>query len=245
MRDGSDAAAPLAGSAVQRVSGAPSLDDPVELVVLSETAIPLQVGAVTPSQLAACASRVNHALHETRDEHLGELDVFDIIDLRMLSGLVGEMFTAAFADSDGRFIKNPNLDGYPDLCDISSCGSEISPMDFLSFPDGGIEVKNTFGVKRARAVLRPRSTRRGQIQSRLVWKAHHQTTNNLLALQSDYINEVPQIVAGYFCGTLTPADWTVRSEPKEGSTMTSFCQTTPAGWAKLAAGVVFADERYW
>ena len=117
-------------------------------------------------------------------------------------------------------------------------------FDYLAFPDGGLEVKNTFGVKRRGADLAQRQTRTGLIQKRLVWKAHHRMTNNLVGLHSDYIDGTPQIVAGYFASDLTVDDWTEKQQPKVGSTMTSFCQTRSSAFTKLSDGILFIHPSY-
>ena len=83
-----------------------------------------------------------------------KLDLYEIIDLRMLSGLMGEMFSTEVSKLENRLIKNPNIDGYPDLCDVSKPGKKTainsySISSFLAYDDGGFEVKNTFGVKKS------------------------------------------------------------------------------------------------
>lgn len=201
--------------------------------------IPLNRGSISAEDLRQVAIDVNAQLQAAAVKGLAGLEVFDIIDLRMLSGLMGELFAAALASRDSRLLKNPDIDGYPDLCDVSSGHFEPSWSDYRDFPMGGIEVKNTFGVKKPGAVIPPRATRVGKINSTLVWKAHHRNTNRLLALQSDYAGLVPQIVAGYFSDQLCPSDWTVKAEPKAGSTMTSFCSTKSSAFRKLSSNELF------
>ena len=113
---------------------------------------------------------------------------------------------------------------------------------FKAYPHGGIEVKNTFGVKKPKTDLKPRDSRLGKIQKKLVWKAHHQYTNNLLALHSDYISNIPQVIGIYYANNLTISDWTITQKPKEGSTMTSFCQTETSGFIKIKQGLICFKE---
>ncbi len=214
------------------------------LRTVSKTPIPLINGSLLPSTLTAAAVEVNSRLVGSQQAVRDVLDLYDIIDLRMLSGLIGELFSTAASHADHRLSKNPNIDGYPDLCDMSGRRRTYSMSDYIAFPDGGLEVKNTFGVKRAGGDIGPRQTRAGLIQRQLVWKAHHRTTNNLVALRSDYIAGVPQIVAGYFSSDLVPDDWTEKQQPKEGSTMTSFCQTRPSAFEKLRKGPLFVHPEY-
>lgn len=201
-------------------------------------------GTVTPFQITESAEEVNERLSRSQQVMGHVLDLYDIIDLRMLSGLIGELFSSVMSSRDRRLQKNPNIDGYPDLCDVSRGGRQWTPTDYLSFPDGGLEVKNTFGLKRSGVEIGHRMTRRNLVQRQLVWKAHHRTTNNLVALRSDYLNGIPQIVAGYFSSNLAVEDWTEKQQPKVGSTMTSFCQTRPTAFEKLKQGLIFIHEDY-
>lgn len=170
------------------------------------------------------------------------LELYDIIDLRMLSGLIGEMFVTELCAVLPFLKKNPNIDGYPDLLDLSSSEAEnalptLPSESFIKFPFGGLEVKNTFGVKKAKTDIPHRESRLQRIQQVLVWKAHHRETNHLIALQCDYVRSVPQIIAAFFANNLQSSDWTEKQQPKEGSTMTSFCQTQKTAFQKLKAGL--------
>ena len=222
---------------------------PIGLVLASSS--PIQLPAATwsldPEVVLRAADEVNHCLSEAAAKATSDaspLDFLDLIDFRMLSGMLGELFSSTLAAEETRFLKNPNLDGYPDLCDVSAGGTDLPIADYLHYPAGGIEVKNTFGYKRTGIALGPRQIRRGSIQPRLTWKAHHQETNYLLALQSDYIDRTPQVVAGFFSAKLTEADWRPRAVPRPGSTMTSFTETLPTAYAKLRDGVVFGAPEY-
>ena len=218
---------------------------PSDLVIATKTQLCLVQGQLSTELLARAAEVVNSKLRAAIAQRDGiRLDLYDIIDLRMLSGLIGEMFSTELCKLDKRLLKNPNIDGYPDLCDISAPGAaaranNLSLADFIAYQHGGFEVKNTFGVKKAKTHITPRDTRLPNLQKNLVWKAHHRETNNLIAVQSDYIEGVPQIIAGFYSDELTQDDWTVKQQPKAGSTMTSFCQTTPAAFAKLKKGLQF------
>lgn len=212
----------------------------VQLVPVANAGIRLNHGAVTSDQVAEAATYVNSRLRKARWNQAASLDIFSIIDLRMLSGLMGEMFSSALAGQRSELIKNPNMDGYPDLCDFSGRAVDLE-VDFLHFPHGGIEVKNTFGYVKPGVQLQDQEERRGKIKTPLVWKAHHQETNRLLALQSDFHDGTPQIVAGYYSAELSPIDWTSKAQPKIGSTMTSFCATKSSAYKKLLAGRLFGE----
>ena len=218
---------------------------PRKLVLISREALVAAGGwDLRADYVASAALAVNQRLIEagTQDGSMS-LDLYQIIDLRMLSGLIGELFSAEICRLEPRLIKNPNIDGYPDLCDVSSSvHGGRGPADFLKYRHGGFEVKNTFGVKKGNSNLAARDTRLMKINRSLVWKAHHRETNFLIALHSDYIERVPQILAGFYSSDLNECDWTVKQQPKVGSTMTSFCQSTQSAFEKLKQGIRFHME---
>lgn len=210
----------------------------------------LNSGTVTVELLMKAAEKVNtHLVNAGRPIDGLDLDLYDIIDLRMLSGLIGEIYANEVSSLQSDLARNPDIDGYPDILDLSGLElqgdlSSFTKQDFLKFPHGGLEVKNTFGVKKSKSVWAERECRSAHIQKVLVWKAHHRQTNNLIALQSDYINRIPQIVAGFFADDLQENDWTEKQDPKEGSTMTSFCQTTRGAFEKLTRGLMFSNPQF-
>ena len=171
------------------------------------------------------------------------LDIFQVLDLRTLSGTVGETFVGEMSSICPSLRKNPSIDGYPDLVQcvnqemidyFALYASQDSKEDFQY---GGIEVKDTFGYKKPGIDLFNGEQRLGRINKRLEWKAHHQKTNHLLGLFSDYIDGYPTIVAAFYSDQLVPTDWTVRAEPKEDSAMTSFSTLQLSGFAKMKAGL--------
>ena len=218
---------------------------PNTLHICSQTSLPLQSGSISIGVFVKAATNVNERLRAaTASTGKVKLDLYEIIDLRMLSGLMGEMFSAEVCRLDSRLMKNPNIDGYPDLCDVSMLGQresvpKLSLEKFLAYEHGCFEVKNTFGVKKSNTHIVARASRIQRIQKKLIWKAHHRETNNLFAIHSDYVNGIPQVVAGFYSDSLTEDDWTVKQQPKDGSTMTSFCQTTTSAFEKLKAGLKF------
>ena len=85
------------------------------------------------------------------------LNIFKVIDFRMLSGMVGEMLVDQLSKANPNLEKNPNIDGYPDLVNVSTSkyledfqewkNSDLSK--FIKYPYGGLEIKNTFGTKKS------------------------------------------------------------------------------------------------
>lgn len=180
------------------------------------------------------------------------LNIFKILDLRTLSGTVGETFVGELSTIYPLLKKNPSIDGYPDLCQCSTNEmvkyfNEYASQDSTEpFRYGGIEVKDTFGYKNQGLDLFDGEQRIGRIQKRLQWKAHHQKTNHLLGLYSDYIDGYPTIVAAFYSDELVPNDWTVRAEPKGDSAMTSFSTLQVSGFEKMRAGmrICLNDAKY-
>ena len=84
------------------------------------------------------------------------LNIFEVIDFRMLSGMIGEMLVAELANANPNIRKNPNIDGYPDLVNVSTSkyledfeewkNSDLAK--FIKYPYGGLEIKTHLGRKR-------------------------------------------------------------------------------------------------
>lgn len=186
---------------------------------------------------------------ERRTEEMA-FNIFEAIDFRMLSGLVGETLVTELSNSINMLEKNPNIDGYPDLVNVSKSEYKADFREwkknnlgeFINFSYGGIEVKNTFGTKRSNVALPPGDTRINKISKKPEWKAHHTYTNHLLALLSDFIEGCPQIVAVMYCDQLVENDWSKKQDPKEGSTMTSFSVIQRSGWDKLRKRVLICNK---
>ena len=182
------------------------------------------------------------------------LDVFEVLDLRMTSGFVGEALVAELGEGDTGLERNPSNQGYPDLMNASrpEYRTDIARWKaedmnaFVRYRHGGIEVKDTFGTKKAGSCLAQGHTRIGKINGKLEWKAHHRYTNSLLALFSDFFDGCPEIVAVMYSGALSEEDWMEKQNPREGSAMTSFTVTKASGWNKLRAGLKLCrdDPRY-
>ena len=228
----------------------------IGLKIIDESPIVLSGGhAVEMEFVAQSVECVNNKFRQLREKTIEmSLNIFEVIDFRMLSGLVGESLVSAMSESSTALEKNPNIDGYPDLLNASKpeYSDDIErwknsdPGMFINYPHHGIEIKNTFGTKKANVDLALGQTRINGINNKLDWKAHHRYTNNLLALVSDYIDECPQIVAVMFSNDLSESDWKEKQNPRENSTMTSFSVIEKSGFNKLKSGIKLChnDHRY-
>ncbi len=217
----------------------------------SPIALPSGLEVGMPALLAAVEA-VNLSLSRVaRNTSQMAINLFEVLDFRVLSGLVGEFLVAELASLEQSLLKNPNIDGYPDLLDVSrpiyledvAAWIDHDRAQFIAYRHGGIEVKNTFGVKRPGEDLLQGERRIGQILDALDWKAHHTETNFLLATFSDFVDGAPQIVAAMYSDSLSETDWRAKSNPSPGSTMTSFSVIAASGRNKLMAGLrICADD---
>ncbi len=221
--------------------------------IVNDEAIILSHLSVSVEGIRAAIELTNRKLRSISDSTRKlSLDIFNVLDLRTLSGAVGETFVGEMASVCPSLRKNPSIDGYPDLVQYAT--PEMRDyFDYYASQDskepfkyGGIEVKDTFGYKKPGIDLFNGEQRIGRIKDRLEWKAHHQKTNHLLGLYSDYIDGYPTIVAAFYSDQLVPSDWTVRAEPKEDSAMTSFSTLQKSGFEKMKAGIrlCLEDQRY-
>lgn len=221
--------------------------------IINGSPITLSNMSVSVDNILSAITSTNNKLHLIADSTQGlALNVFNILDLRTLSGAVGETFVGEMQQVCPLLRKNPSIDGYPDLVQYSSPEmiayfNEYASQDSKEpYKYGGIEVKDTFGYKNGKVDLLNGEQRIGKIQARLQWKAHHQKTNHLLGLYSDFINGYPTIIAAFYSDCLTTHDWSVRAEPKDGSTMTSFSTLQVSGFKKMLKGIILCldDPKY-
>ena len=148
------------------------------------------------------------------------VDIFDIIDFRAFSGMIGEVFAGVLEEVlDGQMVKNPSIDGYPDL--LQNVTQEMKEYfrnstydELLDYRYGGIEIKNTFELRKV-APDNMGDQRIHHINTKLIG-AHHQKTNHLLALFPT-ITGKPTIVAAFYSDRLSPDDWQTVQRPRSVS----------------------------
>ena len=215
----------------------------------------------TTSEITAAIDRVHDML-----DKFGEfdVDVFSLLGMRNLSAFVGEAFGATLVKScNGRFVKNPHQDGYPDLLLLDSAGTALweelksrkgEKEPFSPFATGGVEIKATCGAVPTPKVLRKRGMEKPGLGDQRIglltgydWKAHHRETNYLLGCVWDFIDRRPTISGVFYSRTLTEEHWGKIVQPRAGGgRTTSVSIMTRAGIKQMYEGWVAChpDSRY-
>src|SRR5699024_5454947 len=123
--------------------------------IINDTHISLSHLSVSMDEVLAAIESTNNKLRSIADSTREmSLDIFKILDLRTLSGTVGETFVGEMSIICPKLKKNPSIDGYPDLVQCStpemvSYFDEYASQDSKEpFRYGGIEIKDTFGYKK-------------------------------------------------------------------------------------------------
>lgn len=222
---------------------------------------------LTPTEVIEAMDYANHALRELSETTMKfDINIFETLGMRNLSGMIGEYFARSVKKaSNGNLETNLHQDGYPDLLWVNTpqkkayfhtLYSEVNgkryPVDkehFSPFKYGGIEVKATCGNTPS-ATIAPKpliGEQRVSLINSFDWKAHHRTTNNLLAVLWDFIDGLPHYVAAFYQDQLTVDDWGNIVRPVEGggrTTSVSIMNTN--GIKKMCANwvAVINDEKY-
>lgn len=173
---------------------------------------------LTPQEVVSAINYANNALlklNEVTQEF--DINIFETLGMRNLSGMVGEYFARSIMRiSNGKLQSNLHQDGYPDLLLTDTKEKKdyfktlytiengkkypIGKEVFSPYKYGGIEIKATCGsTPSANIVPKPLvGEQRVSLVNSFDWKAHHRTTNHLLAILWDFINRNPTIVACFF-----------------------------------------------
>lgn len=183
----------------------------------------------------------NNALKELSETTMKfDINIFETLGMRNLSGMIGEYFARSVMKiSNGKLESNLHQDGYPDLLLVDTQkkrryfdglytihNGKRYPIDkehFSPFMYGGIEVKATCGsTPSASKVPKPLiGEQRVNLINSFDWKAHHRTTNHLLAVLWDFIDGLPTYVAAFYQDDLTEDDWGKIVQPREGGGRTT------------------------
>ena len=195
-----------------------------------------------------------------------EINVFEALGLRNLSGLVGEYFAKCIMlVSNGKLQSNLHQDGYPDLLLTDTPekrqyfdtlytieNGRKKPKDkslFSPYKYHGLEVKACCGsTPSAAKVPKPLiGDQRIDLITSFDWKAHHRHTNYLLAILWDFVNGIPKVVACFYQDNLTEKDWGKIVQPKEnGGRTTSVSIMAKSGIKKMCDNwvAIVNDEKY-
>lgn len=196
---------------------------------------------LTAQQVVDAMNFANDALlklNETTQEF--DINIFETLGMRNLSGMVGEYFAKSITKlSDGKLQSNLHQDGYPDLILTDTVEKSqyfstlftvrngkkypISKEAFSPYRYGGIEIKATCGsTPPASKTPKPLvGEQRASLITSFDWKAHHRTTNHLLAILWDFIDGNPTIVASFYQDNLNIEDWGKIIQPHDGGGRTT------------------------
>ena len=215
-------------------------------------------------QLLEAIGFCNNALRALYDLNRSfDINIFETLGLRNLSGLVGEYLVKSLERFSNECLhSNPHQDGYPDLLltntperldyyktlynEVDGKKYLIDKNSFSPFKFGGIEVKATCGITpEAKKMPKPLigEKRINKVKS-FDWKAHHRETNNLLSVFWDFIDEVPTIAACFYRNDLIVDDWGSIVKPKsDGGRTTSVSVMKSKGVTKMCKGwLAIIDE---
>lgn len=197
-----------------------------------------------PADVKGCVSSTNEVIELIHDlTLLYDVNFFEILGMRNLSSFVGELFARELHKThDKVLMKNPNQDGYPDLCALTNEGKAYicknldpngKPLPnkglWSPYPFGGVEVKATCGNTPAATIhAKPLiGESRLPILLSAEWKAHHQQTQILFGLFWDFVDGIPTILAAFFRNDLETIigkdnqDWAPTVRPKDGGSRTT------------------------
>lgn len=222
---------------------------------------------LTSQEVVSAINYANNALlklNEVTQEF--DINIFETLGMRNLSGMVGEYFARSIMRiSNGKLQSNLHQDGYPDLLLTDTKEKKdyfktlytiengkkypIGKEVFSPYKYGGIEIKATCGsTPSANIVPKPLvGEQRVSLVNSFDWKAHHRTTNHLLAILWDFINRNPTIVACFFQNNLDIKDWGRIVQPHEGGgRTTSVSIMQKSGIKKMCEGwiAVIDDPQY-
>jgi hypothetical protein len=203
--------------------------------------------------------QTNSALRRFQDlgNEIG-FSFWEVASLRVLSAMVGHIFSQYVAQNHSHLMLNPNQDGQPDLICLTERGlaylerhtidSELNTDKTLwsPYPYGGVEIKSTCGnTPPASEMPKPKvGESRYPILVSADWKAHHQDTGLLLGIHWDFIDGYPVILALFFRNDLDRRTgrenehWGVVVTPTGDSKTTSVSIMSSAGVRHMGSGLV-------
>jgi transcriptional regulator with XRE-family HTH domain len=135
--------------------------------------------------------------------------LYQSIDLKTLSSIVGAVFVGYLADKVGAIV-NPIEKGHPDI--IPENGRNAAEAELRNYPKG-LEIKVTVGNVSKGSNLQPGTPRISNLTS-ITWQAHHREVKSLLGLVVDFAGarkegkqHYPVISGIFYSDDLTIDDW--------------------------------------
>ncbi len=173
------------------------------------------------------------------------LTLFQTIDLKTQSGIVGAVFAAELAAAVAA-IPNPIEKGHPDIVPASAAGA--SEASLRNYP-AGLEIKSTLGSVAKGSGLRAGEARVTALVN-VVWQAHHRDVRALMALIWDFVGgsksdpSHPAITAVFYSDELLEDDWGKISGTTGRNTKVTGMKVS--GRRKMAVGAfaVLAERPY-
>jgi transcriptional regulator with XRE-family HTH domain len=134
--------------------------------------------------------------------------LFQSINLKALSGMVGAIFALFLAERVGGIV-NPIEKGHPDI--IPSSGKNSTEELLRNYPQG-LEIKCTVGNVKTGSDLETGQKRLSSLTG-ITWQAHHREVESLMGLVIDFAGNMkdgkffPAITGIFYSGELDMQDW--------------------------------------
>ncbi len=134
--------------------------------------------------------------------------LFQSINLKALSGMVGAVFASFLAERVGGIV-NPIEKGHPDI--IPESGKNATEELLRNYPEG-LEIKCTVGNVAKGSNLETGQKRLPQLTG-ITWQAHHREVESLMGLVTDFAGNIkegkffPAITGVFYSGDIRMADW--------------------------------------
>lgn len=188
---------------------------------------------------------LNSSNSTARQLQMLPFSLYQSIDLKTLSSIVGVVFVGYLADQVGAIV-NPIEKGHPDI--IPMDGLNAKEAQLRNYPKG-LEIKVTVENVLKGSNLQPGTARISQLTS-ITWQAHHREVENLLGLVIDFAGTkkggkcYPVITGVFYADRLTVNDWGEISGTTGRNTKVSGMRSS--GKSKMGNGwvILLDQEKY-
>jgi len=176
---------------------------PTEYTYRSDPDFRIDCGFTVTATNVMSAVELTHAVMRSIPSHL-----FNTIDLKTQSGIVGAIFAAELATQVDA-IPNPIEKGHPDV--VPRSAQDASEEKLRNYPSG-LEVKATIGNVQQGSGLEA-GIERINVLTGLTWQAHHREVRSLMGLMWDFVGGTrsrvshPSITGVFYSDRLEETDW--------------------------------------